>query len=62
MSDGGYAKPGAGTPGFARRLWWAVAFSIYLMALAGASACLPFWPVAVDGTRGFVALLWGELR
>ena len=59
MSDAGNAKPGAGTPGFARVLWRAAASFNYLMALAGASACLPLWPVSVDGARGVVALLRG---
>ena len=62
MSDGRNAKPGAGTPGFARLLWRAVASFNSLVALAGASACLPFWPVAVDGAGSVMALLWGGLR
>ena len=62
MSNVRNAKPGAGTPGFARVLWRAVARFNYLMALAGASACLPFWPVALDSSRGLAALFWGELR
>ena len=60
MSGGRYAKPRLAGRGFARLLWRAVAPFNYLVALAGASACLPFWPVAVDGARGLVALLWGE--
>ena len=60
MSDGGtYAKPGAGTPGFARLLWSAVASSPYRIGLAGANACLPFLPVTVDGAGLGAALLWG---
>ena len=59
MSDGRNAKPGAGPPGFARLLWRAVASFNYLMALAGASASITLWPVAVDGARGVVALLRG---
>ena len=62
MSDAGNAKPGAGTPGFARRLWRAVALSNYLVGLAGASDCCPLWPVAVDGARSVLALFWGGLR
>ena len=62
MTDGRYAKPGAATPGFARLLWQALASFDYLVALAGASACFPLWPVAVDGAGGVVALLWGGLQ
>ena len=60
MSDDGYAKPRLAGRGLARVLWRAVARFNYLVALAGASACLPLWPVAMDGARGLVALLWGE--
>ena len=62
MSDGRNAKPGAATPGFARSLCGWVASFNYLVAVAGASACLPFWPVAVDGAGSVMALLWGGLR
>ncbi len=55
------AKPGAGTPGFARLLWWAVASFPYRIGLAGANACLPFLPVALDGAGYGAALLWGGL-
>lgn len=53
-------KPGAGTPGFARSAFWLllVASPFYRNGVAGANACLPFLPVAVDGA----ALLWGGLR
>lgn len=58
----GNAKPGAGTPGFARSaLWRLVAFPLYPIGLAGANACLPFLPVALDGARSGLALLWGGL-
>ena len=60
MSGGRYAKPRLAGRGIARLLWWAVASYSYVIALEGASACLPLWPVAVDGARGFVALLWGD--
>ncbi len=61
MSDGTtYAKPGAGTPGFARLLWWAVASVSYRIGLAGANDCFPFLPVALDGAGRGAALLWGE--
>lgn len=59
MNDGTYAKPGAGTPGFARATWWLVASFNYLFGPSGASAYLPFSLVAVDGTRSLAALFWG---
>lgn len=64
MSDGcTYAKPGAGTPGFARSVFSRlVAFPLYRIGLAGANACLPFLPVAVDGAGYGAALLWGGLQ
>ena len=62
MSNVRNAKPGAGTPGFARSLCWWVATFNYVIALEGASTCLPLWPVAVDGAAGLVALLWGGPR
>lgn len=54
-----YAKPGAGTPGFAQSTWRLVALLPYRIGLAGANACLPFLPVAMDGTGYGAALLWG---
>ncbi len=63
MSNGGtYAKPGAGTPGFARLLWSAFASFLYRNGLAGANACYPFLPFAMDGAGYGAALLWGALR
>jgi len=62
MSGGRYAKPRLAGRGFARLLWWAVASFNYVIALEGASARLPLWPVAVDGAAGVVALLWGGTR
>ena len=53
------AKPGAGTPGFARLLWSAFASSLYRIGSAGANACLPFLPVAFDGPGRGAAMLWG---
>lgn len=54
------AKPGAATPGFARSaLWRLVAIIPYRIGLAGANACLPFLPLAVDGAGYGAALLWG---
>ena len=54
-----YAKPGAGTPGFAQSTWSLVANSLYRIGLAGANACLPFLPLALDGAGYGTALLWG---
>ncbi len=61
MSDGGTnAKPGAGTPGFARSaLSRLVASLSYRIGLAGANARGPFLPVALDGAGYGAALLWG---
>ena len=57
------AKPGRwNRPGFARLLWWAVAFFLYRIGLAGANICLPFLPVALDGAGYGAALLWGGLQ
>ncbi len=56
------AKPGAGTPGFARLLWWAVAFLPYRIGQAGSNAFLPFLPVAMDGAGYGAALLWGGMQ
>jgi hypothetical protein len=60
MIDGGtYAKPGAGTPGFARLLWSAVASFPYRNRLAGATNCVSILPVADDSSAGFAPSLWG---
>ncbi|SCW85297.1 hypothetical protein SAMN02927924_03394 [Sphingobium faniae] len=56
------AKPGAGTPGFAQSTWRLVAFPLYRIGLAGANACSPFLPVALDGAGYGAALLWGGLQ
>lgn len=34
----------------------------YRIGLAGANACLPFLPVALDGAGFGAALLWGGLQ
>ena len=34
----------------------------YRIGMAGANACLPFLPVAVDGAGHGAALLWGGLQ
>lgn len=54
-----HAKPGAGTPGFAQSTWWLVAFPLYRIGLAGANACRPLLPLALDGAGYGTALLWG---
>ena len=54
------AKPGAGTPGFARSaLSRLVATAQYRIGLAGSNGFLPFLPVALDGAGYGAALLWG---
>lgn len=56
------AKPGAGTPGFARTaLCRLVASTLYRIGLAGSNAFLPFLPVALDSAGYGAALLWGGL-
>ena len=63
MSDGGsYAKPRRAGRGFAQSTWRLVAFPPYRIGLAGANACLPFLPVALDGAGFGAALLWGGLQ
>lgn len=63
MSNGGTnAKPGAATPGFAQSTWRLVAFPLYRIGMAGANACGPFLPVALDGAGYGAALLWGGLQ
>ena len=63
MSDGTkYAKPGAGTPGFAQSTWRLVAIFPYRVGLAGANARLSILPVALDGAGNGATLLWGELQ
>lgn len=60
MSDGGtYAKPRRAGRGFAQSTWRLVASLPYRIGPAGANACLPFLPVAVDGAGYGAALLWG---
>ena len=62
MTYGTNAKPRLAGRGFARLLWSAVASFPYRIGLAGANACLPFLPVAVDGAGYGAALLWGGLQ
>ncbi|AMK23512.1 hypothetical protein K426_12895 [Sphingobium sp. TKS] len=60
MSNGGiYAKPRRAGRGFAQSTWRLVAFLLYRIGLAGANACGPFLPVALDGAGYGAALLWG---
>lgn len=54
-----YAKPGAGTPGFAQSTCRLVASLLYRIGQAGANACLSFLPVVSDGGGFGAALLWG---
>lgn len=60
--DSKYAKPGAGTPGFARSFFSAVVFFFYRTGVAGAIPGFPLFPAAFDGARGVAALLWGGLQ
>lgn len=61
MSNGGiYAKPRRAGRGFAQSTWRLVAFLFYRIGLAGANACGPFLPVALDGAGYGAALLWGR--
>src|SRR3546814_17758404 len=53
------AKPRRAGRGFAQSTWRLVAFPLYRIGLAGANACLPFLPVALDGAGYGPALLWG---
>ena len=57
-----YAKPGAGTPGFAQSTWRLVAPFPYRIGTTGANVCLPFLPVAFDGAGRSAALLWGAMQ
>ncbi|MBA4354840.1 MAG: hypothetical protein C0409_09125 [Novosphingobium sp.] len=63
MSDGSTnAKPRRAGRGFAQSTWRLVASLIYRIGLAGANACGPFLPVALDGAGYGAALLWGGLQ
>ena len=60
MNVGGTnAKPRRAGRGFAQSTWRLVAFSLYRIGLAGAIACGPLLPVALDGAGYGAALLWG---
>lgn len=62
MSDGGTnAKPRRAGRGFAQSTWRLVAPLPYRIGLAGANACLPFLPLALDGAGYGAALFWGGL-
>lgn len=57
------AKPGAGTPGFARSAFRGlVAGHPYNIEIAGANACLPIWVAAFDCFARGISLLWGGLQ
>lgn len=58
---GTYAKPRQAGRGFAQSTWWLVASLPYRIELAGANACLPFLPIAVDGIGYGAALLRGGM-
>lgn len=60
MINGRYAKPRLAGRGFAQSTWWLVAFLSYRIGSAGANACLPFLPLAVDGA-GYGATLLREV-
>lgn len=57
-----YAKRRVAPRRFAQSTCRLVAILPYRIGLAGANACLPFLPVAVDGAEYGAALLWGELQ
>ena len=62
MSDGNtYAKPGAGTPGFARLLWTAFASLHYRIGTPDANAYMPVLLVTIDGAGRGANLLWGAV-
>ena len=54
-----YAKRRAATQRLTQSTWRLVAFPLYRIGLAGANACLPFLPVALDGAGYGAALFWG---
>jgi hypothetical protein len=56
-----YAKPRLAGRGFAQSTCGLVASLSYRIGAAGANACLPFLPLAFDGTRYCAALLWGAM-
>ncbi len=63
MSDGTkYAKRRGPSRRLTQSTWRLVAFSLYRIGTAGANACLPFLPIAVDGAGYGAALLWGGLQ
>lgn len=61
-NDSTNAKPRRAGRGFARSAVWAMlAVEAYRIGAPSANACLPFLPVAFDGTGLGEALLWGAL-
>ena len=62
MSDGStYKKRRGATRRLTQSTWWLVASFPYRIGTAGANACFPLLPVAMDGAGYGVALLWGGL-
>ena len=62
MSNGStYAKRRGATRRLTQSTWRLVASFPYRIGQAGANACLPFVPVAVDGAGYGLALFWGGL-
>ena len=62
MSHGStYAKRRGATRRLTQSTWRLVAFSLYRIGEAGANACFPLLPVAMDGAGYGAALLWGRL-
>jgi hypothetical protein len=58
MSDGlTNGKRRAATRRSLQSTWWLVAFPLYRIGLAGANACGPLLPVALDGAGYGAALL-----
>ena len=62
MSDGTKAKRRVAARRLLQSTWWLVAYPFYRIGLAGANACQPLLPVAVDGAGYGAALLWGGLQ
>ena len=56
-----YAKRRAATQRLTQSTWRLVASLPYRIGLAGANACLPILPVAMDGAGYGLALFWGGL-
>lgn len=55
------AKPRLAGRGFAQSTCGLVATLSYRIGTSGANACLPFLPLALDGSGYGAAMLWGGL-